>query len=226
MENLLKQTMVSFMERSAGNWCIKDINSNYIFINSNGINYYCFDNIDFQGKSDKEIQIDRCQELWPEFIAHDRKVIEEKRRISAIEIHKYNSKSSENLSANYCEKTPLYDEENKVIGIISYGIELDNPALLYYMNLFNRKTIQFDAPNNLFSKRELEIAFWAQQKLSAKEISKRLDISHRTVENRLQGMYEKAGVHNSTQFIEYCKTTGLDQYIPLDFIRKGVHRID
>ncbi|MBT9432672.1 helix-turn-helix transcriptional regulator [Candidatus Sodalis endolongispinus] len=94
------------------------------------------------------------------------------------------------------------------------------------MNRLNRKTIQIDADNDLFTKRELEVIFWVQQRLSAKEIAKRLNISYKTVEIHLMNIYNKDGVHSLIQLIEYCKHTGLDKYIPLDFIRKGVQLID
>ncbi|MDR5617876.1 helix-turn-helix transcriptional regulator [Arsenophonus sp.] len=78
----------------------------------------------------------------------------------------------------------------------------------------------------MFTKRELEVIFWAQQRFTAKEIAKRLDISHQTVEGHLKLIYKKADVHSIFQLIEYCKHTGLDSYIPVDFIRKGVQLID
>ncbi|WGO82521.1 PAS and helix-turn-helix domain-containing protein [Arsenophonus apicola] len=221
-----EKNILSFMEKSLGNWCVKDINSDYIFMNKKGIDYYGFNKIDFEGKSDKEIPIERCQDLWPEFIAHDRKVIEKNKKIAAIEIHKYNSSSSANIIANYCEKTPLYDDNNKIIGVVCYGIELDNAALLHYMNRLSIQKIEFDAQNDIFSKRELEVIFWAQQRLTAKEIAKRLGISPQTVEGHLKLIYKKADVHSIFQLIEYCKHVGLDRYIPMDFIRKGVQLID
>lgn len=80
----------------------------------------------------------------------------------------------------------------------------------------NRKTIQFDAPNDLFNPGKLEIIFLAQKRLSAKEIARRLGLSLGTEENRLSLVYEKAGVHSIIQLVEYCKQTGLDNYIPSD----------
>lgn len=121
---------------------------------------------------------------------------------------------------------PLYDNEKNIIGIVGHGRAVDAPQLLYYINRLKKMTIQFDAPNDLFTPRELEIIFWAQQRLTAKEIAKRLDLSPKTVENRLSLIYEKADVHSIIRLIEYCKHTGLDSYIPSDFIRKGVQLIE
>lgn len=41
----------------------------------------------------------------------------------------------------------------------------------------------------------------------------------------IKNIYNKADVHNLSQLIDYCKHTGLDVYIPSDFIRKGVQII-
>ncbi|HGJ5884667.1 helix-turn-helix transcriptional regulator [Arsenophonus sp.] len=99
------------------------------------------------------------------------------------------------------------------------------PNLLYYINRLNRKTIQIDAHNDTFTKRELEVIFWAQQRLTAKEIAKRLEICPSTIDSHIKSIYRKADVNSNAQLIEYCKHKGLDTYIPANFIRKGVQLI-
>ena len=192
-------------------------------MNDSALNYFNYPKgFDVEGREDKDIPLESSQELWPELVAHDQKTMEQNKTITSLEVHYYGPGNIDTPIPHLCDKTPLYDKENNCLGVVCRGTALDAPGLLYYMNRFNRKTIQFDAPNNLFTQRELEIVFWAQQRLSAKEIAKRLDVSHRTIENRLQTMYQKAGVHTMPQFIEYCYSMGLDKYIPSDFIRKGV----
>lgn len=146
--------------------------------------------------------------------------------IRSIYIHYYGKGNLCNPMPRLSEKAPLYDDNNNIIGIVCSGRRLEVPTLLFYMCRLNRKTIQIDAPNDLFTKRELEIIFWAQQRLGTKEIAKRLNISTKTVEVHLMHIYNKADVHSIIQLIEYCKHTGLDRYIPLDFIKKGVQIID
>ncbi|WP_041867195.1 response regulator transcription factor [Sodalis glossinidius] len=68
----------------------------------------------------------------------------------------------------------------------------------------------------------MEIIFWARQKLAAKDIARRLNISYRTIKNRLRTIYQKIGVHSLSELIDYCYAAGLDSYIPSNFIRKGV----
>lgn len=221
------RSLISFLKNSNDNWCIKDKEARYIFVNDMAYEFFNYPkNFDPKGKSDKEIPTKICQELWPDFIKIDKNVIEKDEKITSVAIHYYGKGNSDNPVPYLSEQSPLYDDENKIIGIICHGKKIEVPTLLYYMNCLNRKTIQFDAPNNLFTKRELEVIFWAQQRLTVKEIARRLDISHKTAERYLKLIYKKADVHSLIQLIEYCKHTGLDRYIPADFIRKGVQLIE
>lgn len=221
------QSLISFIKNSSDHWLIKDSEARYVFVNESASDFFRFPKrFNAEGKSDKDVPTDICQELWPEFVKSDQKAIKENKKIISIAIHHYGIGNTSSLVPHYVERAPLYDDENKLIGIVSHGRPLEVPELLYYMSRLNRKTIQIDADNDLFTKRELEVIFWAQQRLSAKEIAKRLNISYKTVEVHLMNIYNKAGVHSLIQLIEYCKHTGLDKYIPLDFIRKGVQLID
>lgn len=216
-------SLISFMEHCHDHWFIKNDESKYIYMNNSALNYFNYpEKFNVEGRLDKEMPLESSQELWPELVTHDQKVIENDKCISAIEIHYYGPGNIDTPVPHLCSKSPLHDDDHNVIGVVCRGSALDAPALLYYMNRFDRKVIEIDAHNDIFTKRELEIAFWAQQKLTSKEIAKRLDISPRTIENHLQTMYQKIGVHTMTQFIDYCYATGLDKYIPSDFIRKGV----
>ncbi|HGJ5864912.1 MAG TPA: LuxR C-terminal-related transcriptional regulator [Arsenophonus nasoniae] len=221
------QSLISFIRKSSDHWLIKDLEARYIFVNDPAFEFFRFPKkFNPEGKSDKEVPTEICEELWPEFIKTDQKAIKENKKVTSIAIHHYGKGNTGVLVPHYLERTPLYDGENKLIGIVSHGRRIDAPALLFYINKLNRKMIQIDPPNDLFSKRELEVIFWAQQRLTAKEIAKRLDIYPSTVESHLKNIYRKADIHNIFQLIEYCKHTGLDSYIPANFISKGLQLID
>ncbi|MEN3262400.1 LuxR C-terminal-related transcriptional regulator [Sodalis endosymbiont of Spalangia cameroni] len=220
-------SLISFIKNSSDHWLIKDNDARYVFVNDSASSFFKFPKkFDVEGKSAKEIPTDICQELWPELTKSDKKVVEKNKKIISIAIHHYGKGNTSELVPHYMEREPLYDDNNSLIGIVSYGRRLDIPELLCYMSRLGRKTIQTDAPDNLFTKRELEVIFWALQRLGVKEIAKRLNIACKTAEVHLMNIYHKADVHSKYQLIEYCKQTGLDQYIPLDFIRKGVRLID
>lgn len=220
------QSLISFLKNSEDSWCIKNKEAEYVFVNDIATRFFKFPKkFNPEGKSDKEVPTEICQELWPQFMEIDNKVIEEDKKITSITIHYYGKGNSDNPVPYLSEQSPFYNDDNKIVGIICHGRPLAVPTLLYYMDKLNRNTIQIDKPNDIFTRKELEIIFWAQQRLSAKEIARRLDLSPKTVLARLQIIYEKAQVHSTIQLIEYCKHAGLDSYIPSDFIRKGIQLI-
>ncbi|WGO82175.1 helix-turn-helix transcriptional regulator [Arsenophonus apicola] len=218
------KSLVSYIKNSSEPWYIKDLESRCIYANKADLTDLNLpENYNYEGKRDDEIPAKSCQELWEDFIRDDKLVITENKAISGVEIASYGKEDG--LTPRFFVKSPLYDENNKIIGLIGHSKKIDTPTLLYYMNRLNRKIIQFDAPNDIFTKRELEVIFWAQQRLTSKEIAKRLDIFPSTVESHLKNIYRKADINSIFQLIEYCKHTGLDAYIPANFIRKGVQLI-
>jgi DNA-binding NarL/FixJ family response regulator len=76
-------------------------------------------------------------------------------------------------------------------------------------------------PVNGFTKKELEVIFFLLQSFKAKEIGQKLNLSHRTIENKLQLIYGKANVNSLNAFKEYCKAEGFDRYVPEWFIKAG-----
>jgi len=214
------------MKSSQDQWWIKDTESRFIYANDVMLRAANVPkNFDIEGKLDKEIPAS-CEELYEEFVTHDKKVIDDNKKISAIAISYFGEKNLTIPLPSLQDKEPFYDDKNHIIGTIGHARIIDSPTLLFYIHRLNRKMVQFDAPNDLFTKRELDIIFWAQQRLGSKEISKQLNISSRTVSNILQSIYKKAGVHSIIQLIEYCKHTGLDTYVPADFILNGLKLIE
>lgn len=83
--------------------------------------------------------------------------------------------------------------------------------------------ISLNPPVDIFTERELEIIFYAIQKISAKEIAAKLNISHRTIENRLFTIYNKIEVNSINGLIKYCHNVWLNNYVPKKLIREGVN---
>lgn len=221
-DNKCKYLLSSYMEHSQDIWFIKDTESRYVYMNDVALDFYNVPkNFDVIGKLDNEIPLAPNQEFWREFVKHDQKAMEEHKKISTLQIH-YDGNTP---ISHFCDKTPFYDDNKKCIGVVCHAKKLDTSELLYYMSRLNKDTVELDAPNNIFTRRELEISFWVQQRLSSKEIAKKLNISHRTVENKLRTIHQKAKVNTTRQFIEYCKVTGLDNYVPSELILKGVQLV-
>lgn len=211
------------MKTSRDHWFIKDLDSRYVFMNEPSLKFMrCPKGYDVRGKLESEVKLPSSMEYWPEFVALDRKTIESRKIVTNIDMHYYGENNIDTPVAHLCQRTPLYDGENNCLGIVCHGVPIDSPALLYYMNKLNRTTAQFDVPSEIFTPKEMEIIFWARQKLAAKDIARRLNLSYRTIENRLRIIYQKIGVHSLSELIDYCYAAGLDNYIPSNFIRKGV----
>lgn len=80
--------------------------------------------------------------------------------------------------------------------------------------------------DDMFTDRERCIIFLSLQRLSSKRIAQRLQISHRTVENRLQVIYHKIGIHNVCQLDDYCRQEGLMHAIPPQWRPRVSHIIN
>ncbi|OIV47965.1 helix-turn-helix transcriptional regulator [Sodalis sp. TME1] len=78
-------------------------------------------------------------------------------------------------------------------------------------------------PDTRFTPSEREVIFYTVNGLSAKEIGQRQKISYRTVENKLQGIFNKIGAHSSRELAMYCRENGTDRYIPPSLLSLSSH---
>ncbi|WP_025245194.1 helix-turn-helix transcriptional regulator [Candidatus Sodalis pierantonius] len=78
-------------------------------------------------------------------------------------------------------------------------------------------------PGERFTQREWEIVFFALHNLTSKETGRRLGISHRTVENKLQDIYQKTGTHCNRGLAMYCRENRTDCYIPPSLLSPSSH---
>lgn len=121
---------------------------------------------------------------------------------------------------------PFFESAGKVVGTIAEVKPCKFFSPLQYVDGESPITLTTHAPDRSFAERDLEIIFFTYHGLTSKETARRLGISHRTVENRLCTMYQKAGVHNIYQFREFCRDIDVDYYIPDKFLSQGIRLID
>lgn len=204
-------------------WGIKDSASRHIYMNQAARIYTNIPpKFSIEGRLDAEFPVS-WSELAEDLIEHDRLTEKSARRVTVIETHYW---SGHQFIAPYLsEKIPIYDQYKKCIGTVWNAKELDNLTPLKYINQQKPTVIQTDLTTDLFTKAELMLIFFALQRYSSKEISKRLNISPKTVENKLYTLYHKTETHSLSQFIDYCKSRGWDNYIPYEFIVKGIQFI-
>lgn len=119
--------------------------------------------------------------------------------------------------------SPLFNDEGEVIGSLLYQRKFSFISLGDFFNNLKPSVITLTPPVDIFSAKELDVIFYAIQKIPAKEMSPKLFISHRTIENRLQKIYSKIGTNSFNGLIEYCHSVGLNHYIPPKRLKEGVN---
>lgn len=220
---LIEQPLTFFLEKSGDPWAMKDRESRYLFINDAALYYYGIPkNFDYFGCLDSELPHPGA-ELAEEFQKNDKIIIEKEKTIIEIETHTYGK--NQTLQPHLCKKSPFYDTQGQCTGILCQGLNIKISHI--YSGCFEKNnSLTTNSINYLFTKRDLDIIFWVQQRLASKEIARKLNLSPRTIENKLQLIYEKANVHSRSQFIKYCKSVGLDGHIPESLLNKGVITIN
>lgn len=220
VNSLIKLPIISIMEHSDIPWAVKDNQSRFIYINETGVNFLGLPpGFDFEGKGDEELPIS-CAEYAEEFKAHDRKAESSKDGAEIIVTSDFWRK--EVLEPYYCPKFPIYNNEGDILGTVFYAKKFSFVSVCDFFSKLKPSVITLTPPVDTFSEKELDIIFYAIQKLSSKEIASKLFLSHRTVENRLSIIYNKINVHSLSSLIEYCHTAGLHNYVPKRFLREGV----
>ncbi|PAV11386.1 helix-turn-helix transcriptional regulator [Arsenophonus sp. ENCA] len=116
---------------------------------------------------------------------------------------------------------PRFDEKDVYQGSFFYAQPFLFLSLLEYIEGESPYTINLIQSDNRFSQRERQIIFCTLQRLSSKEVGRKLNLSHRTIENNLQSIYQKSGVHNGRQFRNYCRANGINRYLPPEFLPSG-----
>ncbi|WP_339051319.1 helix-turn-helix domain-containing protein [Candidatus Hamiltonella endosymbiont of Tuberolachnus salignus] len=120
---------------------------------------------------------------------------------------------------------PLFDEQNGYIGAFFHARPFLFLSPLEYVEAKSPHKMTLRQTDKRFNQRECEIIFFTLQRLSKKEVARKLNLSYRTIENKLQSIYEKAGVQNGQQFTDYFCTSGMNQYLPPELLPSGRHVI-
>ncbi|AWK13285.1 PAS domain-containing protein [Candidatus Fukatsuia symbiotica] len=215
--------LTSIMENSQDVWGIKDRDSRFIYANRA---FFDFLNLpqgfDVIGRRDDELPT--CITEFALIIQKlGKEVIKSGQKITLIKTHFFGREQK--LQPYLYETFPLHNKRNKCIGTVFYGRKLAIVSLPHYIDKLTA-TLLFEPPSNLFTQSELRIIFYLLRTMSAKEIGKTLARSHRTIENRIRIIYQKAKVHSFRDFKHFCHKTGFDRTIPHAFIRPGIQFIE
>ncbi|WP_338117367.1 helix-turn-helix transcriptional regulator [Pantoea cypripedii] len=211
--------MIKFWEVSSEPWGAKDRNSKFIYANKR---YHELLSLPYgfnvEGRYDGELPASTA-EFQNEFQAHDRKVEKLLDRVTSIEIHPF--EQNHYLQPWYFDKYPLMDSHGVCIGTIFHGRPVEMITLTRLDKIKIPSSLVFTPPSDFFLKREWEIVFYLLQGFSAKDISAHLHISHRTVTNHIQNVYQKANVSSRRGLIEFCYENNISNYIPDRFFQNA-----
>ncbi len=166
-------------------------------------------------KIDSEIPSSVCEDetitnMWQEQVRY---VSNTFKQLTVLEVHP-NELASPYITISFL----FYDDNNKCIGAACSAKYLE----VFTPNDFVRGklpgSLLLTKPDNFFTEKECEVIFLKLQKMTSKVIATILNRSHRTVENIIQRLYEKAGVSHSTDFTEFCERRDLHRYLPSRFL--------
>ncbi|WP_174891657.1 helix-turn-helix transcriptional regulator, partial [Candidatus Williamhamiltonella defendens] len=121
---------------------------------------------------------------------------------------------------------PFFDETGQLVGTLAEARQCQFFSLLDYIQGKSPKKLTTSLPNTMLTQRELEIIFYGYQGLSSKEVAKSLHLSRRAADNKLEGIYEKMGVHNNEEFKKYIEESGLDHFVSHHLLTSSIQVID
>ena len=109
-------------------------------------------------------------------------------------------------------KSPLYDKNQTIIGIVGCSIDITNKSFVHYQGQLDGKGIlylgEFFA-NEYLTKQEIKILKWLLHGYTSKKIAVTLAISYRTVEGYIQNIKMKLQCKTKGELIELLVKTGL-----------------
>ncbi|MGN1512395.1 helix-turn-helix transcriptional regulator [Yersinia enterocolitica] len=221
VNSLSETSLISIMEKASIPWAIKDNNSKFVYLNESCLDLFDIQpGFDFEGRLDEEMPCS-WSEYSDDFKAHDRKAEQSREGAEIIVTSSFGRERV--LSPWYFPKFPIYNQNGKVLGTVFFGKKFNFISICDFFNSLIPSVITLTPPVDDFSERELDIIFYAIQKMTAKEIAEKLSLSNRTIENRLRFIYDKVGCHSLKDLIEYCHTSGLSHYVPKKVLREGVN---
>ncbi|MEH2919583.1 helix-turn-helix transcriptional regulator [Samsonia erythrinae] len=217
------RNLIIMMEGLNEPWGIKDLASRHVYMNKSA---YLYTNtprsFDIEGRFDDEFPAS-WSELADDLKEHDRLTENSEQRVTVIETHYWYGKKT--LTPFVSEKIPIFDANKNCIGTMWNARPLDTRSPLIYIDQKKPTTLQTELTTSIFTQSELDIIFLILQRFSNKEIARKMNVSPKTIQNRIYNMYQKAGTHSLPQFEEFCRHLGIDSYIPNTLIEKGIQFI-
>ncbi|ATF95493.1 Bacterial regulatory proteins, luxR family [Cedecea neteri] len=213
--------LVSMLEHLDEPWGLKLPDSRHLYMNAAALSYTLTpSNFDFEGKYDAEFPA--CwAELSADLIEHDRVTGLSRKKVTVIETDYWYGQG--HLLPFISEKTPVFSATGELVCIVWNAKPLTSLSPLSFISKTKPGilTTEVTGQGN-FTAAEHDIIFLLLQRFSIKEIARVYNLSARTIGNRVQEIYYKADVHSREQFVEYCRHTALNSYIPPSLLNKSI----
>ncbi|MEA9389091.1 PAS domain-containing protein [Acerihabitans sp. TG2] len=215
-EITLPKSMVTLFDQMKEPYCIKNVESRFVYANQAMVNLFRVDNIsDLIGNTDKEIKskLVEDEEVAGEFVRQDSLVVSSEQSLNLLDIHPH--------AVDYpfiTNKIPFRDINNECIGVLVYVKKLEVYSLNDYVKGNVPGSLLLNKPDDFFTERQCEIMFYRLQGLKVKEVAKRLNLTENTINNYMQTLYDMANVNNLTEFKEFCEIREYHRYLPKRFL--------
>lgn len=131
----------------------------------------------------------------------------------------------------YVKKTPIKDEDSKVIGLIGFGRLLQSHYIHDSISTLGSNYDQYNFSNSLqivktfpnLTVRESECLYYFIRGNTCKEVARYLGISSRTIEFHLENIKRKTNCVSKVKLIEYVMKESLLNLIPSSLLNKVTH---
>ncbi|RLM16031.1 helix-turn-helix transcriptional regulator, partial [Brenneria goodwinii] len=172
--------LITMMECLNEPWGIKDLESRHVYMNKEACLYTNTpSSFDIEGRFDDEFPASWA-ELSEDFKEHDRRTENSEQRVTVIETHYWYGKK--NLTPFVSEKIPIFNKDKICIGTMWNARQLNTLSPLIYISQKKPTTLNTELTNDVFTQSELDIIFLILQRFSSKEIARKMNVSHKTIE--------------------------------------------
>ncbi|UAB74028.1 helix-turn-helix transcriptional regulator [Vibrio sp. SCSIO 43132] len=222
-------TLLSIIDQIPGCWGCKDTNSVFVYANKAFGNLIGLDNhLDCIGKSDFDISSPSTL-CATDFRRQDVYVMETKQTLKILDIHPY---PDGKWRAHIFTKTPWFNENNEIVGVIFHGQELEDTAILEVGHWICRATGQ-SLKRDLYSstlcstpkkinQRESQVLFFLLYGKKPQFIANAMNISVKTVEGHVARLRNKFGASTKNELIELALDEGFGSVIPESLLKHQI----
>lgn len=196
---------------------VKNLRSQFVYANPAYLKLLGLStDFDISGLLDSEIPVPTA-EFANQFQIHDRLVEREKQRKSSLEIHPYGKDRI--LDVFFFDKFPFFNDGGSVVGTFFHARHAKHLSMDFYINPeISGVSLVLSKPSDNFSDVEWDVTFLLLQNHTQKEIGALLFKSVGYINNIVNNIYTKCGVHNIHQFRDLSKHRGWINYVPEKFL--------